>query len=55
MKFPFSELRRAPAVISTPVPVLPEIRLPSGGTTKTGGTVPLLPVGLLACPVAGFT
>ncbi len=52
-KLPFSVLRADRASISTPVPALPEIRLPSGGTTNTGGTVPLVPVGLLAWPVAG--
>ena len=29
----------------------PDTRFPRGGTTKTGGTEPLLPVGLLALPV----
>ena len=55
MKFPFSRLSRAPALISTPLPLLPEIVLPSGGTTKTGVTVPLSPVGSLAWPAAGFS
>ena len=52
MKFPFSTLSRDPVPISTPSPELPETRLPSGGTTNTGVTVPLLPVGLFAWPVA---
>ncbi len=39
----------------TPLRPLEEIRLPSGGTTNTGVTVPLLPVGLLAWPVAEST
>ena len=51
-KLPFRMLFREPESIRTPSPALPEIRLPSGGTTKTGGTWPLLPVGLLAFPVA---
>ena len=55
MKFPLSSLCPAPSSISTPDRPLPEIRLPSGGTTNTGVTVPLLPVGLFACPVAEST
>jgi hypothetical protein len=55
MKFPFSTLPREPVSISTPLPPLPDIRLPSGGTTKTGVTVPLLPVGLFAWRVTVST
>ena len=55
MKFPLSSLCPAPASMSTPLRPLEEIRLPSGGTTNTGVTVPLLPVGLFTWPVAEST
>jgi hypothetical protein len=54
-KFPLRTLPQEWASISTPFPALPEIRLSSGGTTKTGGAVPLLPVGLFTWPVAVST
>src|ERR1039458_2600813 len=38
-----------------PFRALPEIRLPRGGTPKTGATFPLVPVGLFAWPVAVST
>ena len=52
-KLPLSVLLCEPELISTPFAPLPDIRLPCGGTTKTGVVVPLLPVGSLIAPVAG--
>ena len=45
-------LLRAPPVRNTPSPRFPEMRFPSGGTTNTGVTFPLSPVGSFVCPVA---
>jgi hypothetical protein len=50
-KLPFSTLLRELLSIRMPFCVLPDTRLPSGGTTKTGGVEPLLPVGSFCAPV----
>ena len=54
-KLPFRTLFCDWPSIRMPFPRLPETRLPSGGTTKTAGSVPLLPVGSFACPVLEST
>ena len=51
MKLPLSVFCSEPLSIRMPFLALPETRFPSGGTTNTGVTVPLLPVGLFAWPV----